>query len=188
VSKLVVIAIAAGTLVLGIVIGWVLGRTMLERQWSQPTTQLSPGDEQRAASKDADPTPKAGTKVLKPMPLQRARLAAKDLTKNDPVVMQVGAVGNGEDGCELHVDLVNNGKCVVTSLDGVAYGFDAFGAPAKVNKGGENYVAFAEDKLTFEPGKHHLVAQKLRYPETASLAVAHVDHVKCADGTSWSRQ
>jgi hypothetical protein len=188
VSKVVVVAIALGTLVLGLVIGWFAGRAMLERQWSQPTTLLSPADEQRSAANDADPTPKSGTRVLRPMPLERTRLAMKDFAKDDLVVSRVAAVGNGEDGAELHVDLENHAKCTITSLEGVAYGFDAWGMPQKVNKGGEHYVAFREEKISFEPGKTHLVAQKLRYPDTASLAVAHVDRYTCADGTSWSRK
>lgn len=144
------ILIAAIALVLGLILGFLVGRLMLERQWSQPYTQVAPGTEQKAAGHNR--SPKAGTKVLKPMPIGRSRVALKAMTEKDPVVSNVAAVGAGEDGVELHVVVANNGKCTVTAATGVAYGFDAFGKPAPLLKGGENFVAF-ELKEPLEPGK-----------------------------------
>ena len=183
---------ALGALIVGLIIGFFVGRLLLERSWRQPQMLLSPDDEKRLSADDADPVPPAGTKVLRPMPLERSRMAERDIVKNDPVRAAVAAVGNGDDGAELHVDVVNNGKCTVTALSGVAFAFDAWGNPAMANKHGEHYVAFSAgggtDKIEIEPGKHYLVAQKLRYPETASLAVAQIDSVTCKDGPAWKRQ
>lgn len=179
---------AAVALLVGLAIGFFVGRWMLERSWRQPQMLLSPAESTRLAKDDADPVPPAGTKVLRKMPLERARLAAKDITKNDPLVLAVGSVGNGDEGAELHLELENKGKCTVTSFSGVAYGFDAWGAPQKVNVHGEHFVAFGGDKIEIEPGKHYLHAQKLRYPDTASLVVAQVDQFSCKDGPGWKRQ
>lgn len=179
---------AVGALVVGLLIGFFVGRWLLERSWRQPQMQLSPDEQQRLAGDDADPVPPAGTKILRPMPLERSRMASKEIVKNDPLRATVAAVGNGEDGAELHVDVLNTGTCTVTAFAGVAYTFDSWGVPASANKHGENFVAFAEDKLELEPGKHHLVAQKLRYPDTAALAVAQIDSMTCKDGSPWKRQ
>lgn len=185
-----VILAAAIALVVGLIVGFFAGRALLERQWRQPQMQLEQDRANKLAEDDADPVPAGGTKILRTMPLERTRLAAKEITKSDPLVMNVGAIGNGDEGAELHLELQNNAKCVITKFSGVAYGFDAWGVPAKLNKHGENFVAFApgkDDDVAIEPGKTYLHAQKLRYPETASLAVAHVDSYSCKDGTSWKR-
>lgn len=183
---------ALGALALGLLIGFFVGRWLLERSWRQPQMLLSPDEQHRLAGDDADPVPPANTRILRPMPLERARQAWREIVKSDPVRSPVAAVGNGADGAELHVDLLNNGKCTVTSVSGVAYTYDAWGVPSKSNKHGENFVAFSagtgEDKLEIEPGKHYLVAQRLRYPETASLAIAQIDSVACKDGAPWQRQ
>jgi hypothetical protein len=186
-NKTTIIAVVV-TLVLGLAAGFFLGRWTLERQWRQPQMLLEGAEFQRLSSADADPVPAAGSRILRSMPLERSRVAMKDITKSDPVVLGVGAIGNGDEGTELHLDLVNNGRCTVTSVSGVAYGFDAWGEAAKLNKAGENFVAFSEDKIEIEPGKHHLVSSKLRYPETASLALAQVDSVRCKDAQPWSRK
>lgn len=177
---------AAITLVVGLIIGFVLGRFTLERQWSQPYTQVAPGS-QNNKSEGGNPIPKVGTKILKPMPIGRSRLALSAMTDKDPVVSNVAAVGAGEDGFELHVVVENHGVCTVTSLAGVAYGFDAWGKPASLNKGGETFVAF-ESKAPVEPGKRATVALPLKDVDDATLAVAHIDRTTCADGTSWARQ
>ena len=57
------------TLIVGLALGYFGGRMMLERQWQQPMLQLGPDQANRAAANDADPTPKAGTKVATSMPL-----------------------------------------------------------------------------------------------------------------------
>ncbi len=185
-SKTTLLAVVIA-LFLGLVVGFFVGRWMLERQWRQPMMQLSPDERQRLAQGDADPVPPAG-KVLRPMPLERARVAAKEITTDDPLVMRVGAVGNGKDGAELHVDLENKGKCTVTAYSGVAYGFNAWGNPAQLNKAGEQFVAFSGEKVEIAPGKHLLHASTLRYTDTASLVVAHVDSFACKDGAPWKRQ
>jgi hypothetical protein len=179
------ILIAAIALVLGLILGFVLGRFTLERQWSQPYSQVSPEDTKK--SEGANRSPKVGTKVLKPMPIGRSRVALKGMTDKDPVFSNVAAVGAGDEGVDLHVVVENRGKCTVTSLAGVAYGFDAYGRPAPLNKGGQTYVAF-ESKAPLEPGKKATVAQPLKDIDDATLAIAHVDHTTCSDGTSWTRQ
>jgi hypothetical protein len=179
------ILFAAIALVIGLILGFVIGRFTLERQWSQPYTQVAPGTEQKAAGHNT--SPKAGTKVLKPMPIARSRAALKAMTEKDPVVSTIGAVGAGEEGVELHVVVENHGKCTVTALSGVAYGFDAWGKPSPLLKGGENFVAF-EMKTPLEPGKKSTVAKPLKDVDDATLAVAQIDKTTCSDGTSWARQ
>lgn len=185
-NKFAIIA-AVLALVVGLAAGFFLGRFTLERQWRQPQMILEQSKHDKLAQADADPVPPTGTQILKPMPLERSRQAMKEFTKNDALTARVTSFGNGEDGAELHVDVENKGKCTVTSFAGVAYAFDAFGVPAKANKSGENFVAFSEEKVEVAPDDHHLVAQKLKYPETASLAVAQVDSYTCKDGPGWKR-
>ncbi|MDB5219528.1 MAG: hypothetical protein JWO86_7455 [Myxococcaceae bacterium] len=180
------ILFAAIALVLGLILGFVLGRTTLERQWSQPYTQVAPGS-QPNKSEGGNPMPKVGTKILKPMPIARSRLALKSFTEKDPVVSNVAAVGAGDEGLELHVVVENRSACTVTSLGGVAYGFDAWGKPSRLNTGGETFVAF-ESKAPIEAGKKATVALALKDVEDATLAIAHVDRTTCSDGTSWARQ
>jgi hypothetical protein len=179
------ILIAAIALVLGLILGFVIGRATLERQWSQPYTQVGPDTAKK--SEGHNPSPKVGTKVLKPMPIGKARAALKTLTEKDAVVSHVAAVGSNDDGVELHVVVENNGKCTVTSASGVAYGFDAWGKPAPFLKGGENFVAF-EMKTPLEPGKKTTVAEVLKDVDDATLAVAQIDKTTCSDGTTWARQ
>lgn len=186
-TMLKTVLFAAITLVLGLIIGFLVGRTTLERQWSQPYVQVSPATEKKSAG--GNPSPKAGTKVLRPMPIGRSRAALRPMTEKDPVFSNVAAVGAGENGVELHVVVENRGTCTVTSLRGVAYGFDAFGKPAPLLTSGESFVAF-ESKAPFalEPGKKVTVAEELKGVEDATLSVAHVDRTTCSDGTSWARQ
>lgn len=179
------ILVAAVALVIGLIIGFLVGRVLLERQWSQPYTQVAPGAEKK--SEGGNPSPKVGTKVLRPMPIGKSRAALRGLTDKDPVVSPVAAVGANETGVELHVVVENRSKCTVTSLAGVAYGFDAWGKPSVLNKGGDNFVAF-ELKTPLEPGKKTTVAEVLKDVDDATLAIAHVDRTTCSDGTSWTRQ
>ena len=175
----------AVALVLGLILGFVIGRVTLERQWSKPYTQVSPAGEKK--TEGHNPSPKAGTKVLKPMPIGRSRVAIAELTAKDPVFSTVSAVGANEEGVELHVVVENRGTCTVTALTGVAYGFDAYGKPAPLIKSGDNFVAF-ESKVPLEPGKKQTVPEPLKDVLDATLAVAHVDKTTCSDGTTWSRQ
>lgn len=178
---------AAVALVVGIVLGFFLGRSAAERQWSQPYAQVSPAEEQKSASaKDADPTPKAGTKILKPMPIGRARMALAQFTGKDPVLAPVAAFGSGDKGLELHVVVENKGTCTLKEVSGVAYGFDAYGRPTKANAAGESYVAFTH-KGEIAPGAKDTAAALVKNAELATLALAHVDHTTCTDGSTWSR-
>lgn len=186
--KLIVVGV--GCLILGLALGILVGRWHLERQWSQPAVlqRQSEAASQRSSGKDADAAPKVGALVLGPAPLARTRMVLAEITKGDPVVMSVGDVGNGDEGLELHLDLKNRGQCAVKSLSGTAYGFDAYGKPARMNKGGEHYVAFSEDDVKgLGPNEEHSLSLKLRHADIASLAVAHVDNVVCTDGTKWAR-
>jgi len=184
------ILVGGACLVVGLVVGIFVGRWLLERQWSQPQVleRLSAADAQRSTGKDADPSPKEGSLVLRGAPLARARMVMADVTKNDPVVLTVGDVGNSDEGNELHLDLKNRGKCAVKSLSGTAYGYDSYGKPARMNKGGEHYVAFSEDNLSdLAPEQTHSLTLLLHHVDIASLAVAQVDQVTCTDGTKWAR-
>jgi len=177
-------------LVVGLLVGIFIGRALLEREWSQPQVlqRLSAADAQRSTGKDADPAPKEGALVLRGAPLARARQVLADVTKADPVVLSAGDVGNSDEGNELHLDLKNRGKCAVSSFSGTAYGYDSYGKPARMNKGGEYYVAFSEDNVKdLGPNETHSLSVLLHHVDIASLAVAHVDQVTCTDGTKWAR-
>lgn len=186
--KIVVAAVVA--LVIGLLIGFFAGRALLEKQWSQPYDTVSARQYEKSSRDNADPTPPANTKVLEPMPIGRSRKVVRQMTEKDPVVVLVAAEGSGDNGVDLHVVVENHAKCSVKEVSGVAYGFDAKGRPAKMNKAGEPYVAFKGDftKEPIEPGKHATVEQKLAYVDVATNGVAHVDAYTCADGSSWRRQ
>lgn len=185
------IVVGAVCLLVGGVVGFLVGRMLLEREWSQPAVlqrQSAAAVERSKAGKDAALIPKPGALVLGPAPIARARMVLSELTKTDPVVLDVGDVGNGDEGLVLNLDLKNRGKCTVTALSGTAYGYDAYGKPAAMNAGGEHYVAFNEDKVEgLGPDQTHSLSVNLHYAETASLAIAHVDSVTCSDGTKWAR-
>lgn len=177
-------------LAVGLVVGIFIGRWLLEREWSQPNVleHLSAEGAQRSTGKDADPSPKQGALVLRGAPLARARQILSQLTERDPVVLSVGDVGNSDEGNELHLDLKNRGKCAVTSFSGTAYGYDAYGKPARMNKGGEHYVAFHEENVSdLGPAQTHSLSVLLHHVDIASLAVAQVDQVTCSDGSRWAR-
>ncbi|WP_394822761.1 hypothetical protein [Pendulispora albinea] len=186
--------VAVATLVVGLIAGYFIGRFSLEQQWRQPTTHVTRDSYEEASRDDADPTPAAGTLVMKAMPLERTRMAVRERTAADPVVAIVGAIGRNDGEVELHVQVENRGTCEVTKIEGVAYGFDAQRRPAKLNRHGENYVAFvaplpgSHEPLKLAPGGGKtLISEKLRYVENASLALAQVDRITCADGSVWNR-
>jgi hypothetical protein len=174
-------------LVVGVLIGWFAGRAALEKQWGNPYAVITGADETRAKIEGADPTPKAGTKILRPLPLLKAREIAASLTANDPLKVTLAVVGRDDDDIMLHLNVTNAGKCKATAFSGVAYGFDAFGKSVKLNKAGEHYLAFATDKQPLEAGESDKYEWKLKSPETASLVVAHIDEVTCEGGTKWTR-
>ena len=184
------ILVGGACLAVGLLLGVLLGRFLLEREWSQPSVlqRVSAADAQRSTGKDADPSPKQGSLLIGPAPLARARMVLTEITKADPLVLSVGDVGNSDEGNELHLDLTNRGRCAVKSFSGTAYGYDAYGKPSAMNKGGEYYVAFAEDNVNdLGPNETHSLNMLLHHVSVASLAVAHVDQVTCTDGTRWAR-
>jgi hypothetical protein len=184
------VAVGLACLLIGLLAGIFIGRKLLEREWSQPRVleRLSQADASRSSGKGGDPAPKAGSLVIGAAPLALARQVLAQLTGKDPVVLKVGAVGNVDEGVELHLVLKNRGACKVTAFSGVAYGYDALGHASKMNLGGEHYVAFSEDKVEdLDVGKEHLHSVLLHNVDFASLALAHVDRVSCADGTNWAR-
>jgi hypothetical protein len=185
-----VVVVGCICLVAGVLIGWYVGRFMQERYWSQPFVlkRLAAADVERSSGPGADPAPAAGTVVLRPTPLERARRVIAEITRLDPLVVTLGDVGTGTAYSQLNLELKNRGKCAVSAFSGVAYGFDAYGRPSQLNRGGEHYVAFAEKNVNdFAPAAMHSLSMRLHHNETASLVVAHVDRVTCADGTRWAR-
>ena len=183
------ITIVAGLVgvVVGVAIGFWLGRYTLEEKWRDAITIVSPEDAARASQKGADPSPKSGTKVLKQMPIGRIRVALADLTNKDPVKVSVATFGRNDETTELHLNIKNDAPCEVTSVEGVAYGFDAWGRSTPVNQGGEHYLAFSQAKLKVAPGSKGYVAQEVHHAPLANMAIAHVDAYTCSDGTSWKR-
>ena len=188
-----VVIVGVICLVVGGLIGWFSGRFMLERYWTQPLVlkRLAEADVQLSKGEGAEPVPPVGTTVLRSAPLALARAALADFTRQDPVVLTVGDVARGAGDSHLKLDLKNRGRCAVSSFAGVAYGYDAYGRPSRLNKGGENYVAFSEEKVAdLAPSATHSLSMKLHNDnnDQASLVLAQVDRVKCSDGTSWKRQ
>jgi hypothetical protein len=140
-----------------------------------------------AKNAGGNPSPKAGTKILAAIPIGRARTEMTAYTAKDPAVATLSSVGSGEDGVELHVVVENRGTCTLKSVEGVAYGFEARGASAKMNQSGAHYVAFKGD-VKIEPGKKGLVSQMLKHVDIATNSVAHVDRTTCDNGTTWERK
>ncbi len=178
---------AVVALAIGLAAGFFFGRMLLERQWSQPFVQISPDAAKKSGAPDADPTPKAGTTVLKAMPMGKGRAALRAKTEKDPVVATVASFGADSKKIDLNVIVENRGKCTITSVAGVAYGFDPYGKPAAVNKAGESYLAF-EAKAEIAPGAKDDVSQTVKFAQDATLALAQIDHATCSDGTTWTRQ
>ena len=177
-------------LAVGLLLGWFLGRFLLERDWDQPHVlqRLAASDAQRSSGDGADPVPPVGALVLRPAPLARARQVMAEITRQDPLVMTLGDLANRDEGTVLNLELKNRGKCAISSFSGVAYGFDAYGKPRPLNKGGEHYVAFSEKGVTnLGPAETHSFSVTLHNVDTASLAVAQIDQVECTDGTRWAR-
>lgn len=168
-------------------LGWFTGRWFLERQWGNPLVTLTADDVKLASVEGADPTPAAGTHIVRPLPLRRMREVMKSFTEKDPVVMKVGAVGRSDDKYELHLWLENRGDCKAMRVAGVAYGYHARGRAAAINKGGEAYVAFDVKDVKLDPKASGQVAMPLKDATVASLALAQVDLVECEGGKSWRR-
>lgn len=184
--KLRFVLVVLVVLAIGVAIGWLVGRWELERRWAEPIV-VGVDDHARSSEGDADPTPPVGAHVLAPMPIQRARQALAAIVADDPVRLRVGSVGRSDGEMYLHLTLENHGACTVREVEGVAYGFDARGMPARLNRAGEQYVAFHTDTLSLAPGAHEIVEWPLHHPHVASLALAQVERVGCTDGTLWTR-
>jgi hypothetical protein len=183
-------AAAAAALSVGVATGFVGARGQLLARWAHGPQAITKAQHARSSSGDANPTPAVGDKVFASMPIGRMRQELAGLTSHDPLVVTVAAIGAGDDGYELHLVVENHGTCEAVSYAGVAYGFDAFGTAAPLNRAGEQYLAFRQDKTTSKPlapNAKQTYAQKLLHCDAATLAVAHVDEVTCADGTSWRR-
>jgi hypothetical protein len=175
-------------LVIGITPGFYLGRALLEAKWRDGVRAVSADEATSSSIEGADPTPKAGTKIVRDMPIGRARVALGELTNADPVKVTLGTFGRNDDSTELHLNLKNGATCEVTSVEGVAYGFDAWGRPTPVNKAGETYVAFTVKDLKIAPGGKGYAAQEAHFAKLANMALAHVDKYTCSDGSSWTRK
>jgi hypothetical protein len=167
--------------------GWYAGRWWLEREWTNPVVVVSPADEKRASIEGADPTPAAGTRILRPLPLRRMREAIKKFVAQDPVVMTVGDFGRDDEKAELALRLENRGDCKAVRVAGVAYGYHARGAAVPVNKGGESYLAFDVKDANIDPKSAGQISMPVKNVGVASLAVAHVDLVECEGGKTWKR-
>ncbi|WP_394831266.1 hypothetical protein LVJ94_32625 [Pendulispora rubella] len=173
---------------LGGAIGYFVGRSSLAREWERAYASITPAQYDRSARDQADPTPAVGEKVLGAMPLTRTRLSVRGLSEAAPVVVTVGSIGSDDDeGRMLHLTIENRGACTVSSVAGVAYGFDAWGRPSEMNRAGEHYVSFEGDR-NIAPGAKAVVTVPLRYARSASLAAAHVDRFTCIDGAGWARE
>ena len=77
------ILVGGACLAVGLLLGVLLGRFLLEREWSQPNVlqRVSAADAQRSTGKDADPSPKQGSLLLGPAPVARARLVLAEVTR-----------------------------------------------------------------------------------------------------------
>jgi hypothetical protein len=183
--------VAFALLLLGLTLGFFVGRVLLERQWSRPVSIVSAKAYERSAQAGADPTPPVGTRIFAALPLGRLREAAARELRDLPLKVTLTSFGNGEDGTSLHLMMKNDAACAIVAYDGIAFAYDAYGRASKANLAGENYVLFAstalEKKPKIDPGGKLVHEQKLRYPETASIGLAYVEHYTCADGTQWKR-
>ncbi|WP_394837020.1 hypothetical protein LVJ94_08940 [Pendulispora rubella] len=188
-----VILLALGTLIIGLIAGYFAGRFSLDREWRKPTVRITKEDYEEAARDDADPTPAADSAVMRPMPLRRTRETVQGRIAGDPIAPLVGSIGRNDGEVELHLTVQNRGTCEVSKIEGVAYGFDARNRPTKMNRHGEHYVAFTaplpgdREPLRLRPEEKLVISEKLRYVDDASLALAEVTRVTCADGSIWKK-
>lgn len=140
-----------------------------------------------SASSAPDARPPVGAKMLAALALPASREALQKLTTDDKVVVNVAAVGRGDEGAELHLSVLNRSDCIITGIEGIAYGFDPEGHSTNMNVGGEHFVAFASKELHLEPGKKSIESWPLRHAKLANVALAQVDRATCEDGRSFGR-
>jgi hypothetical protein len=176
----------------GFFAGSLTGAERVRDEYRNPLRSVPPEPKAAKAGGSAsgprpDPRPPAGAKVVGSVELPVAREALRALTAADKVVVTVAAVGRGDEGAELHLSVHNRGDCVVTGVEGIAYGFDPDGRATAMNAGGEHFVAFASKGLRLEPGKTSIENWPLHNIELANVALGQVDRVTCEDGRTFGR-
>ncbi|RYZ67106.1 MAG: hypothetical protein EOP08_03470, partial [Proteobacteria bacterium] len=100
-SRLVFVALCTGAV--GAAAGWYAGRSALEKAWSTGAQPLTEARATQLSKDDADPVPKAGSPIIPEKPFVLAQRENTELTAKDPVRVRIAAVGNGDEGAELHV-------------------------------------------------------------------------------------
>lgn len=175
-------------LIVGLVVGFFAGKYWLDYQWRHPTWVINEAHYQRSAIEGANPTPIAGTRVFRAIPLRKARVLANRYTEQDPLIAVVSGIGRDDEKVELGLTLKNKGTCTITKFEGVGYAFDAHGHPAPANKTGEHYFAFSADQQNIPPGEQTRYSTSIQHTTNASLVVTHVDSATCENGTTWHRK
>jgi hypothetical protein len=171
--------------------GYFIGRATLERQWRLPPQALTDSEIGKLKAAGVEVLPSPGTKIVPAMPLERARIAMKAFTEKDPIRTVIGSVGrSGDEGGEATVVLKSDVGCEITSLEGVAYGFDSWGRSATLTANGDHFMAFTtskDDKIPPKAEKKGL-SFPVKHPGATAILLAQVDRYACADGTKWARQ
>ena len=170
--------------------GYFIGRATLERQWRLPPQALTDEDIGKLKAAGVEVLTSPGTKIVGPMPLERARIAMKAFTEKDPIRAVIGSVGrSGDEGGEATVVVASEVGCEVRSLEGVAYGFDSWGRSATLTQSGEHFMAFStkDEKIAPKASKKEL-SFPVKHPGATAILLAQVDRYACADGTKWARQ
>ena len=179
-------------LVVGIIVGFLaglyFGGERIKDEYRSPliTVKANPGNTAvvlASSSASPDPTPPVGARIIASFPLAGARSALSQLTRTDKVVVNVGAVGRGDGGMELHLAISNRGDCTLKAVSGVAYGFDPDGDSTAMNADGKHYVAFSSEDLTLAPGGTSVATWPLKHAKLANVALAQIDKAVCDDGT-----
>ncbi|MCC6644961.1 MAG: hypothetical protein IT374_05240 [Polyangiaceae bacterium] len=153
----------------------------------KPAPVVSATPSATPSGKAPSPSPKPGALVMAPLPLAASRRLLAKQTTDDKVVVVVAAVGRGDAGPELHLSVKNRGDCVVTAVEGVAYGFDPDGDSTAMNLGGKHYLAFSHAELALKPGAGTVLSSPAPHAEIANMALAQIDRVVCQDGRTFQR-
>ncbi len=174
---------------------WVHSVNTLIGDLVQPTEEVArvigavaKGDLSKSMALEAEGRALEGHRRTQPMPFGRSKKAIKEICAKDPATAYVTSVGSDDANFELHVAVENHGTCKITELTGTAYGFDARGKPSPLGKDGLQHTTFEAKDQSIAPGEKANVSKKLEGAELATLAIAHIDSTKCADGTSWARK
>lgn len=169
------------------VAGYFIGRARLSSAWSDRPSIVSDSDVAKMRVEGADMPPRAGSKVLNPMPLERSRAVLGEYVAKDPVRVTVGSLGRGDDGAEISFVVSSSMDCEITELEGVLYGFEASGKSTAVNKRNEHFAGFRSTEKIAPRAKKQKISFEHKNAGVASIVLAHVDHAVCANGTSWHR-